>query len=60
MKVKIGDKIYSDCDEPIMIILTESDKFNIANMSPNNYKYCSYPENVNHEMIKKFMKIKEV
>ena len=43
MKVKIGDKIYSDREQPIMVILTQRDKENIANMAKEDTKYCSYP-----------------
>ena len=47
MKVKIGDTVYDSKDDPIMIILTEQDKQNIANMLPEATKYCQY----NDEMI---------
>jgi len=43
MKVKVGDKVYDSAEEPIMVILTDGDKKNIANMSPEATKYCSYP-----------------
>jgi len=45
MKAKIGDKIYDSEKEPIMIILSDSDKKNITNMDPEATKYLSYPEN---------------
>ena len=44
MKVKIGDKIYDSAEEPVMVILTDGDKKNIANMLPECSKYCSYPD----------------
>lgn len=44
MKVKIGNKVYSDKDEPIMLILTDGDKKNIANMNKECTKYAAYPE----------------
>jgi len=47
MKVKIGNKIYSDEIEPIMVILSDSDKLMINNMSEANYKYACFP---NEEM----------
>ncbi len=43
MKVKICDKIYDSEQEPIMVILSEVDKKNIANMHPEATKYCVYP-----------------
>ena len=43
MKVKVGDKIYDGEKEPVMVILTDDDKENIANMAPEAHKYCAYP-----------------
>lgn len=44
MKVKVGDTIYDGEEEPVMVILTEQDKKNIANMHDDAMRYCSYPE----------------
>jgi len=46
MKIKVGDKVYSVEDEPIMVILTDKDKENIANMLPECTRYCSYDSEV--------------
>ena len=54
MKVKIGDKIYSCADQPIMLILEDFDKKYISNMD-NQTKYCSYPEGINSGYIERFM-----
>lgn len=43
MKVKIGNKIYDAENEPIMVILNENDKKNIARIPPDGTAYCSYP-----------------
>ena len=43
MKVKVGNKIYDGEQEPVMVILSEGDKKNIANMHPDATKYCIYP-----------------
>jgi hypothetical protein len=56
MKVKVGDKIYDSESEPIMVILSESDKENISNMLPEATKYCSFPDKIPLEIIKEFMK----
>ena len=56
MKIKIGEKIYDGNDVPVMVILTEEDKKNIANMLPTATKYCSYPEGYDETKIKGFMK----
>ena len=57
MKVKIGEKIYDSEKEPIMVILSESDKENISNMLPEATKYCSFPDEILVESIREFMKI---
>lgn len=44
MKVKIRNTIYDSQKEPIMVILTPTDKKNIANMLPDCTKYCAYPD----------------
>jgi hypothetical protein len=58
MKVKIGNKIYNAENEPIMIILNDSDKFNITHMPAENYKYCAYPsEGYSEDDIRAWMEI---
>ncbi len=44
MKVKIGEKIYSSEEEPLMIIFSDSDKVNIMDMAPEATRYASFPE----------------
>lgn len=56
MKVKIGNKIFDSNEEPIMLILDDQDKENISNMSKEAHKFCSYPDTINVEDIKMFMK----
>ena len=55
MKVKIGDKMYDREKEPIMIVLSQYDKDNIANMLPHCTKYCSFPDDISTERIEKWM-----
>ena len=43
MKVKVGNNVYSTIDFPLMIILDEQDRKNIANMSPTATKYACFP-----------------
>ena len=45
MKIKIGEKIYTSKEQPIMIILSEEDKKNIAAMLPEARKYCEFVGN---------------
>lgn len=57
MKVKIFDKIYDANEQPIMIILTEQDKKNIANMHPDATKYACFPDTgFEKEFIERWMK----
>lgn len=53
MRVKIGEKIYDSALEPIMLILSACEKDQIGNMSPQDTKYCSYPDD--YENIVEFM-----
>ena len=56
MKVKIGDKIYSSDEEPIMLILNEEDRRDLANMAPDALAYCVYPKDkLTVEEIREFM-----
>lgn len=55
MKVKIGDRIYDPEDEPILVILSDTDKANIANMDKTCTMYCSFPEGSDPDDILKWM-----
>jgi hypothetical protein len=61
MKVKVGNKIYDCENEPVMVILSEQDKINIANMLPDATQYCVYPAEEkwtanDYEKIKEWMR----
>jgi hypothetical protein len=43
MKVKVGNKVYDCEEEPVMVILTDQDKKNIASMRSECTKYCMFP-----------------
>ena len=43
MKVKVGNEIYDGEFEPVMVILSNGEKEQIANMAPEASKYCVYP-----------------
>lgn len=51
MKVKVRNKIYDGEKEPVMVILSKSDKENIASMTEESEKYCSYPEGSDEDEI---------
>jgi len=55
MKVKVGNKVYDGNNEPVMVILTPEDKFNISHMEEHATKYCSYPEGTPHQKIIEWM-----
>ena len=59
MRVKVGDIVYDAGDEPVMVILSEMDKQNIANMHPEATKYCGYPEGTDREFIHEWMKVED-
>lgn len=42
MKVKVGDEVYSCEDQPIMVILTIEDKYNISHMAADATKYAVF------------------
>ena len=42
MFLVVGDKVYSPNAQPIMVVLSQEDKKNIANMAPEACCYCSY------------------
>lgn len=56
MIVKIRDKIYSDQETPIMIILSPQDIEAIKRMGPDNTKrFCSFPAGMDKDKIFKWM-----
>jgi len=55
MKVKIGNKIHDAENEPIVIILNQSDKDNISNMHPDKSKYICFPNGMDADDIRKFI-----
>ena len=66
MIIKVGNKIYSSKEFPIMVCLEDYDKENIKNMPDSAHKYCEYvtpgdyPENAEYQMteeeIRKWMR----
>lgn len=44
MRVKIGDTWYDDQHEPIMVEVTERDRWNIKHMPLDNQRYASFPD----------------
>ncbi len=57
MKVKIGNTVYDSLVEPIMLVLSDEDKFNISHMDTKATKYLSYPESMTKEEAREFMKL---
>lgn len=55
MKVKIGDTIYQGKDQPVMVVLTDKDKENIANMLPEATKYCEFPDSMTEDEAQEWM-----
>jgi hypothetical protein len=44
MRVKIGETWYDDRDTPIMVEVTERDRWNIKHMPLDNQRYASFPD----------------
>ena len=59
MIVKIGNTYYNSTEQPILLILTESEKEHISDMNKDNKKYCSFPDESNIEEVKEFMNVPE-
>jgi len=57
MKVKIGNCIYASEDVPIMLIMSEQDKANIQNMSPDATRYAAAPCTMEEADMRKFMDV---
>lgn len=60
MKIKVGKDWYDSKDIPIMIVLSDRDKENIASMPKDAYKYASFPENMSISDIKKWMNVTQL
>ena len=63
MKVKVGNVIFDGEKQPVMVILSEREKEQIANMGKSLH-YCVYPDEPqwidnDHEGIKRWMGICE-
>jgi len=43
MKVKVGDTIHDGAKEPVMVILSKADKFNISHMDVKAKMYAAFP-----------------
>ena len=55
MIVKIGDNVVDSKDQPVMVILSDEDKRNIANMDPGANKYISYPDDLDPDEVQKWI-----
>ena len=57
MIIKIGNTYHKSTEQPILLILSELEKEHITNMSEENKKYCSFPDESNIDKIKEFMDV---
>ena len=55
MKVKVGDTVYDGELVPVMVILSDADKENIANMLPKCTKYAVFPDESPEDEIERWM-----
>lgn len=59
MKVKVGNKFYDSTNEPIMLILSRADKYEICHLSRDEFITCSYPSSLTSKQLDEFMDCKE-
>lgn len=57
MRVKIGKFIFDSNVIPVMLVLADDDKKNIANMAEDANSYCSFPAGLDPERIKRWMEV---
>jgi hypothetical protein len=57
MKVKIKDQVFDSRNEPILVLLERDEKELIANMAPDDKRFCVFPDDWNEEDVLKFMEI---
>lgn len=57
MKIKVDNRIYDPNRDPVMVILSEADKRNIADMPPEATRYAAFPEGMSKEDAEKFMEL---
>lgn len=55
MQIKIGSKLYDSREIPILLILSDEEKEEIAGMETEAHKYCVYPEGSDADTIMKWM-----
>ena len=56
MLVKIGDQVYDSNVIPMLLILSDKDKCNIAHMHPDATRYLSYPKSMSSESAVKILR----
>lgn len=58
VKVKVqGSGIFDGQKVPVMVILSEADKANIAKMQPGEQMYCCFPTGTANEPLMEFMQV---
>ncbi|MCH7990594.1 MAG: hypothetical protein IID46_15750, partial [Planctomycetes bacterium] len=55
MRVKVRDRVYSGEIEPVMVLLSPTDRANIVAMHPDADRYCEYPDEWDREEVREFM-----
>jgi len=56
MRVKVGNRVYDSEEQPVMVVLSDSDKKNIAEMLPECTMYTAFPEYCTGREIEEWMK----
>lgn len=59
MLIKVGEKIISSKESPIMVVLNEEEKELISNMRKEDDKFCAFPNDAVEKDIKEFMEVSD-
>ena len=60
MKVKIGKFLFDPEMTPVMLVLNEKDKANIAMMDEDANSYAAFPDGYDHESVQRWMADEDV
>jgi hypothetical protein len=59
VRVKVGNKFYDSRIEPIMLVLSNSDKYEINHLKRDEHCMCYYPKSMTEKQVDVFMDTEE-
>jgi hypothetical protein len=60
MKIKIGKFLFDPNQMPVMLVLNDRDKANIAAMDPEANSYAAFPDGYDHKAVQNWMADEDV